>query len=156
MDWNALSALSSLRAAIGVNVTVDYLAVQVRQNTLETRAASFNAITDSFNAINLDIARDKELASLCLRGMADLEQLDDTEAVQFGMLVLSMFRVHESVYFQSKRGTMEADLYEAEHRSLQFILAAPGARAWWRHNPLSFTREFRQHIDTLIDKSEAG
>lgn len=154
MDWNALSALSSLFAAIGVNVTVIYLAVQVRQNTLETRAVSFNAITDSFNAINLDIAHDKELARLWLRGSVDLEQLDDAEAFQFGMLVLSLLRVHESVYYQSKRGTMDAEMREAEHRSLQFVFAQPGTRAWWRRNTISFAREFREHIDRLIDTLE--
>jgi hypothetical protein len=39
MDWNAIEAISSLIGAVGVIITVTYLAYQIRQNTYSIEGA---------------------------------------------------------------------------------------------------------------------
>lgn len=156
MNWEAIAAVSEVAGAVGVIISLVYLAVQIRHNTQEVRAASFNAVTDSFNQWNLLIAQDAYVAGLFQRGAGDLGRLEASEEVRFALLMLALFRIHESIYFQSNRGTMERDLRDAENRSVKTLLEMPGVRAWWKVNPYSFTREFRAYIDTLIQSIEAG
>jgi hypothetical protein len=40
MDWNAIGALGELAGAIGVILSLIYLASQIRQNTLSNRIAA--------------------------------------------------------------------------------------------------------------------
>ena len=54
-----LGSLGEFLAAIATLATLIYLAVQIRQNTRATRAASHHAITDSTNQGNLSITRDR-------------------------------------------------------------------------------------------------
>ena len=152
MNWDAIAALSQVAAAAGVIISLIYLAAQIKSNTKETRAASFNAVTDSFNHFNFLVAQDRTLAALFLRGSADYGQLDGVEEMQFDLLILGLFRIHESVFYQSNRGTMERDLRDAENRSLIFLLEMPGIRAWWKDNPYSFTHEFREHIKKVMSR----
>lgn len=135
---------------IAVVVTLLYLALQIRQNTKAIRSSSFHGVTDSFNEINNLLARDQSLARIFRIGMEDLDKLSDDEKVRFGFMFLSPFRVFETIYFQRESGTVDPRLWNAEKRSMQFLLSGPGARAWWRANPLSFTSEFRRFIETEI------
>lgn len=155
MDWDAIAALAQVIAAFGVIASLVYLAAQIRNNTKETRAASFNAVTDSFNQFNFMVAQNEAVAALFLRGSADYSQLDGVEEVRFDLMILGLFRIHESVFYQSNRGTMERDLREAENRSVNFLIESPGIRAWWKDNPYSFTEEFRVHIERVINQIES-
>ena len=155
MNWDAIAAISQVVAAIGVIISLIHLAAQIRNNTREVRSASFNAVTEAFNQFNLLVGQNAQVASLILRGWNDYSQLDGIEELQFDLLMLGLFRVHESVFYQSNRGTMERDLREAENRSLVSLLAEPGIKDWWRDNPYSFTREFRAHIERLVERAES-
>ena len=156
MNWDAIAALAQvIVAAVGIGSLV-YLATQIRNNSKEIRAASFNTVTDSFNQFNFMLAQNAEVADLFLRGAAEYSVLNGVEEIRFDLMILGLFRVHESVFVQSNRGTMERDLRVAENRSLLWLVERPGIRAWWNDNPLSFTGEFREHIDALIKKFESA
>jgi hypothetical protein len=70
MNWNAIAALAQVLAAIGVIVSVVYLALQVRQNTHQARLNTESlGVTHEMGGaamsvdIGLAIARDAELAA---------------------------------------------------------------------------------------------
>ena len=153
MNWDAIAAISQVVAAIGVIISLIHLAAQIRNNTREVRSASFNAVTEAFNQFNLLVGQNAEVASLILRGWNDYGQLDGVEELRFDLLMLGLFRVHESVFYQSNRGTMERDLRDAENRSLVSLLSQPGVRDWWHDNPYSLTLEFRAHIERLVEQA---
>lgn len=60
-DWGAIG---EILGAVGVILTLLYLAIQIRQNTHATRAASHHAVTDSLNQGNIAIAQNAELAQI--------------------------------------------------------------------------------------------
>ncbi len=66
-----LGAIGELVGGVAVIATLLYLALQVRQNTLETRVASSQALTDSINQVNLAISVDANRASITRRGRED-------------------------------------------------------------------------------------
>ena len=86
----------------------------------------------------------------------DLGNLNEDELVRFGFMFMSPFRIFETLYFQFQRGTVDATLWDAEKRSMQFFLNQPGSLAWWRANPLSFTPEFRNFIESEVLSLQGG
>jgi hypothetical protein len=68
--------------AIGVVATLAYLAIQIRQNTRATHAASHHAVTDSLNQGNIAMAQDAELAQIWATGCADRGSLTGPPGVR--------------------------------------------------------------------------
>jgi hypothetical protein len=145
-----LGNIGEFLAAIATIATLIYLAVQIRQNTQATRAASFHAVTDSMNHVNVAVAQDPALARVMSAGLKDRGGLRGEELQQFDNLMLSYFHVFETVHYQARVGAGERSLLEAEERSLESLLAQAGVREWWADNPYAFGSEFRAYIDRFL------
>ena len=52
MDWEAIGAVGEILGAIAVLVTLFYLASQIRQNTLTSRAAMHHQVATEFNRLH--------------------------------------------------------------------------------------------------------
>ena len=141
-----LGNLGEFVSAVAVVVSLVYLAIQIRHNTHAVRMSAFHAVTDSFNQLNAAIAQDPELAHICRLGRENLSSLDEDERVRFDFFMLAVFRVFETLYFQTKQRTAEPALWAAEMNSMAVIIGHPGQREWWDSNPLSFTPEFRRFV----------
>ena len=137
-------------AAVATLATLAYLAVQIRQNTLAVRAASHHAVTDSFITVNSWVARDPSMARIYRIGIDNLAGLSEDERVQFGFMLLSVFRVYETTYYQHRVGTAEEQLFLSVERDMSFILGTPGVRQWWEEGPFGFSSDFRRYVEAKI------
>ena len=133
--------------AIGVVITLAYLAFQIRQNTRATRAASHHSIVEALNQGNLLQAQDAELANIFLTGTADRAQLSDTDRQRFDMLCLTYFHVFDSLWYSAKIGTAEHDLLLSEEKGFSHLMNSPGVYEWWEANPYAFSTEFRAYME---------
>ena len=133
--------------AIGVVATLAYLAVQIRQNTRATHAASHHAVTDSLNLGNIAMAQDAELAQIWVTGCSDRGSLTDAERNRLDMLLLAYFHVFDSLFYAARKGAGEQSLLRAEEPGFSHLLGLPGVREWWDQNPYGLSQEFRSYMD---------
>ena len=151
MDHQAFAQLlgnyGEFVGAIAVVVTLAYLAIQIRQNTSATRAASHHAIVEALNRGNLAQAEDAELAQIWVSGADDRSCLSEAERQRFDMLLLSYFHVFDSLWYSAKIGTAERDLLLSEEKSFVHLMNAPGVYDWWLANPFAFSPEFRGYME---------
>ena len=145
-----LGSLGELVAAIATVATLVYLALQIRQSTYATRAASFHAISDSMNHVNLSVTGSAELSRIWLSGCEDRASLGPEAMHRFDTTLLAYFHVFETMHYQARVGAGDEDLVLAEERSLQALLAMPGIRDWWSANPYAFGPEFRAYIEPFL------
>jgi hypothetical protein len=65
-DTGALPRKPGLRSSalggVGVVMSVVYVSIQIRHNTLAVRSSAFQQVVNSFAAITFDIVRDRTLA----------------------------------------------------------------------------------------------
>jgi hypothetical protein len=148
-----LGSLGELVAAIATVATLIYLALQIRRNTQATRAASFHAITDSMNHVNVSVAQNPGIARIWLAGTADRSSLSEEERHQYDLVLLSYFHVFETMHYQARVGAGEKDLLLGEERSLAALLSTPGVREWWAQNPYAFGPEFRSYVERFLATS---
>ena len=150
MTIEQLGSLGELIAAVATVVTLAYLALQIRQNTHATKAASFHAVSDSMNHVNVAVAQDDELARIWVDRCEDRAALAPASRHRFDMLLLSYFHVFETVHYQAKVGAGDPVLVAAEEKSLRALLSTPGVQSWWRENPYAFGPEFRRHVGSVV------
>ncbi len=149
MSLQDLASLSTALSGIGVIFTVIYAALQIRNNTREVRATAFQQVVNSFAAISFDIAKDKSLSGLYLRGGRDFQKLDEVEQVQYMFMLLSFLRRAESVFFQTETHMLHEQHWFGIRESTKAVMASTGARACWSEIRKRFNPQFAEFIDEL-------
>jgi len=150
MNILELGAIGELVGGVAVIASLVYVGLHIRRNTAVTRAASHHAFTDSINQINLEMVRDPVVADLWLRGSEDRSALDVNERWRFDALMLSLFHVFETLFFESQVGAGDQHLTAAEERSLLALFSSTGITEWWAANPYSFSDEFRHYVESFV------
>ena len=131
MSIMELGALGEFVGAIGVILTLVYLAIQIRQNTRGIRASTVQAIQSAMNDAHSSVRNDLDSARVFRIGLA-AQDLTVDELVQFRMLMYSVFAQFESIFFQKQQGTLDQEIFERHCQAMDFYLSTPGGRAWWR------------------------
>jgi hypothetical protein len=150
MNWDAITGSAEVLGALAVLITLFYLARQIRQNTEEIRSANYHSVTDSFNELNLTIAGNPDLARVFRLGNEAYEKLSQDEQYQYGFLIHSVFRIMDVIKFQSQHGTNDITLWEFEKKTIDMVLAGPGARKWWRERPYNFSQDFVTYVEKNV------
>jgi hypothetical protein len=74
---DAIGAVAEGLGALGVIVSLAYLASQIRQNTLSNRIAAKQNTTNQFVSFTRDLAQNPELLWVCEHGRSQDEPLDE-------------------------------------------------------------------------------
>jgi hypothetical protein len=145
-----LASLASVISALAVVVSVIYASIQIRHNTRAVTASAFQQVVNSFAEISFEIAKDRSLADLYIRGSRDFLSLDEIEQAQFSLMLLSFLRRAENVLFQSTTHVLTGEHWSGIRTSIKAILSPPGARRCWGEIQDRLNPQFRSFVDTLI------
>ena len=148
MDWNAVSAVANVLAAIAVILSVIYLGIQIRANTRATHSQTYQLATSALAEMAGIIGSSKELARIFRIGMVNPDKLDEDEFAQFGYLGISLFRRFENVYFQHQSGLIDEDFWTGHRDNILWFFHRPGMQAWWKDRKFAFSKSFREFLDS--------
>jgi hypothetical protein len=154
MDHQAFAQLlgnyGEFVGAIAVVTTLAYLAIQVRQQNLESRAKSLHEILWGFRDAQAVFA-DAEVAELATKMMRvqSLDSIDDVELLRVINLVMPMFRVWEEAFHYHKSGHLDREVWDAIVAQNLQILGMRWGRELWTLRQHVFTKSFAAFIDAL-------
>ncbi len=146
MNWEAVGAFGEIVGAVGVVVSLLYLAIQIRGQNRESRLASVHELTESFRNAILSF-QNPNLADVFARAKTDFENLPETERLQFMSMVQHIFRVWEDAYHQYREKRLDPDLWEAMVVQFSGYLSLPGVMRVWAIRKQSYGADFRQFVD---------
>jgi len=89
-DWGAIG---EVLGAVGVILTLLYLAAQIRQSNRSMLESTASAISQSLSNINTRLSADQEFAELFLRGRQSIESLDAVELERFRAFVMDLMNL---------------------------------------------------------------
>jgi hypothetical protein len=150
MSLQEFAELGAAMSGVGVIASIIYVSIQIRHNTRAVRASAFQQVVNSFAAISFDIAKDKELVDLYLRGGRNFALLEEVDRARYSLMLLSFLRRAESVYFQSEFHMLQTQHLSGIHDSIKAIITTPGAQACWGEIKNRLNPGFREFIDGLI------
>ena len=154
MDWNAISAVAEVIAAIAVVMSLIYLAVQIKDNTRHldrtvqaTRTQSIYEICEGF-----DRWRDMVLlpgnADIWFKGINDLNSLDRTEKIRFNMIASSIIW---SCWFMFQINRQENLVPDINGVVWQDLFKHPGFREWLQDHRRYHADAFGEFLDNVRD-----
>lgn len=147
MNWTAIGAVGEFLGALGVIVTLIYLARQIRQHTTATRLATSHSIATAARDWNRPLLLDRELAWTFQVGTEDPSQLDEKEQARFIELCFSLLRMFEDAHYQYHHGALDEDVWMGYERLYAAYAKAPGFQWYWNERRDTFRPEFREFID---------
>ena len=155
MNWGAIGAIGELVGAAAVVLTLAYLAKQIRNQTVESKISAQAEITDRWNTIMGDLARERSLADTFERGIRGSNDLTPTELVQFYSHLTRFFRSVESVYRQNQANRLDKSTWVGIENMLQDFCCYPGVRDWWKSRGHWHSSDFQDWLDPFMTTSSS-
>jgi hypothetical protein len=143
----AINALAQLIAAVGVIVSLFYLAAQIRQNTRSMRAMVVDSLAESIADLIRPMAEDRDLMRSFHVVVEDWYSATDDERMRALPLFFSAFKLFENVWFQQGQGTLDPQQWEGWDAYIRMYYHRPGVKDWWRLRRAAFAPGFRDYVE---------
>ena len=153
INWDALGSGSEFVGAIGVILTLLYLARQIGHNTVAVKATSLGAVIDSWRVVNRDvILSSPENRRTFYRGMNSYEALNQDEKQVFNLLVAEFVLQLHNVWQLHQRGIVDDVDLKAWTGFTLSVLKTPGGAVHWSITT-GYTPTITAYIDRILAES---
>src|ERR1051325_9541896 len=153
MNWEMLSALGLVVAALGVIISLIFLAVQIREQNKERRRAGINILTVQWSDLVKTGQESREFAILFLRGVRSFHDLDAPDKLSFSAFFTRYTRNCEGMFIYYRDGALDKALWDGVERTMADYFAYPGVRQWWATRKHWLTDEFRAVVEAIIARN---
>ena len=134
--------------ALGVILSVVFLAFQIKKNTQTVRANYYDSLNDTNVEFLRQLIENKELGKLFEKGTNSWNTLDEDDKRTSNYLFIQLFRHYENMYYQNKMEVFEAWLWNSHKNTLVSYFHHPGIQEWWKIRRQTFSGEFRLFLES--------
>jgi hypothetical protein len=153
MNWEMLSAIGQLVAAVGVIPSLIYLAIQIREQNKERRRAGINVLTAQWSDLVKSAQESADFSAVFLDGIRSFHSLDPVGKLRFSAFFTRFIRNCEGMFLYYRDGALEEALWGEVERTISDYFAYPGVKEWWSTRKHWLTDEFRAVVEALIAKN---
>ena len=153
MNWDAISAMGEIAAAIAVFASLIYLALQIKQNTRSLNAAAKHAATsrqlDYFDTLLFN----SDIRSVYRMGVQDFSSLNSDDRDVFGMLMYKAFFTFSEAFYEYRHAHFDEEQWLESSEAINWHIAQKGVQDWWSHpQRRDFPEEFTDLVQQRIEK----
>ena len=147
-----LGNLGEFVGAMGVVISLVYLAKQMQQNTTSVRAASFNSMVQ--NSMNLlqHAFIDSEFAAFLHRAESDPASLTPAETVRWNAYMTAVYRHFGNLVYQYRVGALDREMWKSYENTLEQHLRVPSWRTWFEENKTIFSSSLVQQVERTCQR----
>jgi len=154
MNWDALGAVGEVVGALGVILTLIYLAAQIRQNTNQLQGEAITAINEAEVALIREFRDDPTLIAAYVKCTNDWEAGSVEEQARTHLHLFAYVRNCETAYNLWKAGALAERIYLNREALIESLLTPSGGRVWWGFWSGIFEPEFADRITNRIDSDK--
>jgi hypothetical protein len=156
-----LGSIGEFVGAIGVVITLIYLAFQIRQNTTQleqnasmAKAAAVNNSNIALRQTRQAIFASEEVSALFLAGNADPLKLSELALNRYRFMIHNITDVMLDIYSQTLETNFSPENWESQGVNLVTrILGTNGGRWFWDNFQQNYPAGFRQEVDRILATS---
>ena len=149
-----VATVAEIVAAVGVMISVIYLAIQIDGSNKELRAQSYNdAIANIHEPLEL-LVQDAELSEIIRKGNLDPDSLTDAELYRFLRWHLLRFDAYEYTYYANMNDSITPELWLGMDSSFSNdIREYPGIRRFWNEYQHAFAEPFNTYVRLKVEEA---
>lgn len=167
MESKAARRIVEVIGIIGIVGSLIFVGVEIRQNSVATKAATDAAIADALRELSLAQATSPALASAFAAHAADPASAPADAQVLMQGFWRALFHVWSNVHRQHANGTVDPAIYDSVVREISSYARSPTASeplsevevrgrlmSWaWSSERFLFTTDFQAFVDGLLASS---
>ena len=148
MNWDAVGAIAESVGALGVIVSLIYLALQVRQNTKQVQLSRFQETSSSLQDGFAPIYQPGN-PEIWHRGHYRPDELDEQEALTFRLLMERQLYNVQNVVYQHEHGLIDQNLFESTISQMrELLIETPGGSTFWKERRHMYIESMRAALDS--------
>lgn len=161
MGWTA-KGIAEVIGLISIVSSLVFVGLEVRQNSVATRASTNAAVANAFLELNLVLASSPELAHSVVVSFEDPENLSPEERILSLGLWRALFHTWSNAHRQWVNETLDEVLYKSivseistyginANETVEDLDGRSRAMRWaWQSERFIFNSDFQQFVDGLI------
>jgi len=149
MTLSDLASLGSLVSGIAVLLTLVFLLIQTRQNTVALARAEAIAAQTAASPWRMAIVNDKDVARVIKAGSEDGE-LDQIDEIRYQAFLNEVIWWSALIWQREQIGLFPPGDWERTGRNMLPLLVARRGAAWWDQNKAGFPPRFSEDLDKII------
>ena len=142
----SLGNIGEFVGAIGVVVSLVYLAQQMKQNTISVRAASFNSMVQNSIGLLEHSFRDSEFAAFLARAERDPGALAPEERVRWDAYMTAVYRHFGNLVYQRRVGALDQLMWDSYQATLKQHLRSPAWASWYEEHAHIFSTALTKQV----------
>ena len=127
-DWSVIAELIS---AVGVIISLIYLAVQIRHATKQRDAQGLQVLRAEYLSSIDNCTCTRENAEIFLKGLNKFSDMTVVEQANFHSLIHPVLHGFHSLWEAHKAGIVCASDFDATRNQFISLLLTSGGRQWW-------------------------
>jgi hypothetical protein len=132
MNWDAIVAISQLVAALGVILSLVFVASQIKQNTAALQRNEHNSTMAQWTVIRMAIARNRDIAELMTAGLHGESVLDGADQLRLEQFLAENVWAAFHIWDRTQRGVFPKGTFELTcGPHLCGLLRTARGGAWW-------------------------
>ena len=154
MKWEAVSAIGELIGALAVLLTLVFLIIQIRQNTIALQQQGSRESTSSLAQLT-GVVMQPEIASIiCKAYQGEDPELTIPESLVLEQFVLGWLLVFQQDFLAWRKGMHVSEIWDSRIPVIRAIFVAGWVRNWWATIGKDyFMRAFHNVIDKFLQDS---
>ena len=116
MSWEAISGIAETVGAFGVIVSLIYVGVQIRQNTIASRVSNYQQWVDTQVSVNRGLCDEPGATELVDRANTDFASLSNAELLRLKMVFYNHFTQWNVAFTNNKLSLVDREKWQlVEH-----------------------------------------
>jgi len=156
MNWDAIGSIGEIIGALGVIISLIYLATQIRQNSSWLKSSVIESAGVRSGDMSSSVYADPDLSRIIRIGLTqDAEQLNLEEKHRFSLVMLRAMRGHEINFIHRKSGLLDEESFKGFVQNMTVWINSPLFDPWWEKVTPMFREDFRKLVEE-VRESENG
>ena len=149
------ASVAEIVAALGVIISVIYLAIQIRDSNKVARQQAYNNTLNLMHAPIEQMVGNSELSETIRRGGLEPDQLSETDWFQYSFWWMMQFNMYEFLYVAHLDRTVVPNIWHGTDASWANVIKEwPGVRRAWREWRHAYSDQFQEYVDAMVDQAE--
>jgi len=150
MNWDAVGAIAEITGVFGVVVSLVYVGIQIRQNSVQLRQDNLRETVRSVLDTNWYFHRDDAAFNVFREGCNRFEELSPKDKAHFHSIVVDLSFNYDLIRRLHQVGLIDSAALEITERFFLAVLITPGGSQWWE-----FARRTKPMPGAAIDYIQA-
>lgn len=146
-----IALICEIIAAISIIISLIFVGIQFRENTIATRSATANSISAMTVAWYTETGNSEQSSQLMWNYLKDPSSLkSNAEIFQATMVLHGLILAFQNSYYLVNQGTLDKDVQESLTAAISAVKDQPGWDYFWENRKSLFLTDFRNYIEELM------